>query len=694
MEILKDKCKKIWFNTETRKKIRRNGELFSEEECKIINDSVFWLNQKKDNIKEKVMYIAHEITSPLKCPITNKEIKLKNPLYRTYSDEMIKNRCFISPEKIKIRLQEPFYENYSKTDIESIITTINNNVAIRYPMVINHCWVSLKDKGFNLSEISSNEEAFYLYTKKLNEIPKCPISGQNRKFFIRGMKYFEYSSTNSAKKASSILHTGKKISETTKDKRKSTMIERYGISCMFKLKSNYEKALSVRIKNSFLKKEEKEKNKDNRTRKEKWMDSIKKKYNVSSYKEYHNLYQKDSHEKAQITLRATLKRKYGVDKISDIPNVKEKIKSTNIKKYGATCFINSSKQQDKRRLQSKMDTYHNFSRFEKECIPMFTLSEWLIGYDTKLPWKKISTGEIFHCKYWGYAPVGKFKYSSLEQSVCSMLDSLGVYYIRNSRDIISPNELDIYIPSHKLAIECNGEYFHSSRTKPIYYHLEKMKKCEDGEIRLINLFGKTISDDSKKLYSFLRSIIKGNKIRIPARKCSVIEISNAIAKPFIEKYHLQGFHRGKKHYGLFFKSRLISVISVGKARFSKKETDVEILRYVNMNNVYIIGGFKKILSHIKKDFCGRLLHTYSDMNMFTGRVYENNGFSFIRETPPDFYYYKDKNNSYSRYQTQKHKLSDLLGADFNPNETEEQNMNRMGYYRVYGCGHKYFTLKL
>ena len=57
--------------------------------------------------------------------------------------------------------------------------------------------------------------------------------------------------------------------------------------------------------------------------------------------------------------------------------------------------------------------------------------------------------------------------------------------ILNSRSIISPLELDIYLPDINLAIEYNGTYWHS--LKPKGYHRNKTQRCKDLGIRLFHI---------------------------------------------------------------------------------------------------------------------------------------------------------------------------------------------------------------
>ena len=58
-----------------------------------------------------------------------------------------------------------------------------------------------------------------------------------------------------------------------------------------------------------------------------------------------------------------------------------------------------------------------------------------------------------------------------------------------SRKIIPPQELDIFIPAKKLAIEYDGLYWHSIDSKGQKdYHVNKTNNCEKHGIQLIHVF--------------------------------------------------------------------------------------------------------------------------------------------------------------------------------------------------------------
>ena len=58
--------------------------------------------------------------------------------------------------------------------------------------------------------------------------------------------------------------------------------------------------------------------------------------------------------------------------------------------------------------------------------------------------------------------------------------------VENSREIIKPYELDIYLPKLKIAFEFNGLYWHNELYLEKNYHLNKTCSCENQKIQLIH----------------------------------------------------------------------------------------------------------------------------------------------------------------------------------------------------------------
>lgn len=69
-----------------------------------------------------------------------------------------------------------------------------------------------------------------------------------------------------------------------------------------------------------------------------------------------------------------------------------------------------------------------------------------------------------------------------EKNVVSFIKTIySNVIIENTKDVISPKELDIYLPNRRIAIEFDGLYWHrdDNRLNSKFYHLNKTLRCEE-----------------------------------------------------------------------------------------------------------------------------------------------------------------------------------------------------------------------
>lgn len=78
--------------------------------------------------------------------------------------------------------------------------------------------------------------------------------------------------------------------------------------------------------------------------------------------------------------------------------------------------------------------------------------------------------------------------------------------IRNSREVISPLELDLYYPDKKIAIEYNGSYWHNESCKPIDYHYNKFIECYNSGVILVSIFDRDWVYNKEKVISYLKNL--------------------------------------------------------------------------------------------------------------------------------------------------------------------------------------------
>lgn len=285
--------------------------------------------------------------------------------------------------------------------------------------------------------------------------------------------------------------------------------------------------------------------------------------------------------------------------------------------------------------------------------------------------------------------------SSGESAVYDFIKSLNISdIIRGSRTIIPPLELDIVIPSKRLAIEYNGNYWHSEKTGTNNnYHLNKTNMCKDIGYQLIHIFEDEWLTQNKIVKARLKARLGLTKYSIYARKCKIKEIDNGIKNRFLEKYHLQGQDISSTRLGLFYKNRLIAVMTFSKRRFDDKD-GFELIRYCTIANFNIIGGAGKLLTYFRKLHPNKSIISYADKRWSTGNLYKQLDFTLTHESSPNYYYIHPSNilKRYNRITFQKHKLQYILPI-FDPLLSELENMKNNGYFRLYDCGNYVFELK-
>jgi G:T-mismatch repair DNA endonuclease (very short patch repair protein) len=282
------------------------------------------------------------------------------------------------------------------------------------------------------------------------------------------------------------------------------------------------------------------------------------------------------------------------------------------------------------------------------------------------------------------------KTSSHEKKLQQFLENNNINFESNDRSIISPKELDIVIPSHKLAIEICGTMWHSEHfgNKSRQYHRNKMLNAANQNYQLITLWDYEVAEP--KTNNLLISLIGKHK-RIGARSCQLKQITYKEVKGFEQAFHMMGSRPAKIYLGLYYQDELASTMSFAKSRYSSKH-EWEMIRYCN-GNLKIVGSASKLFNYFNKIYQPSSVITYSDLRFGQGNVYKHLGFTRQKDTPPNYFYFhkSDPSTLFSRVKFQKHKLQAKLDI-FSPNLTEIDNMLNNGYQRVWDCGNAVWTI--
>jgi hypothetical protein len=225
------------------------------------------------------------------------------------------------------------------------------------------------------------------------------------------------------------------------------------------------------------------------------------------------------------------------------------------------------------------------------------LRRWANSFDKEV---KVNRNEVYESNHW------------LESEIDSKI-------ISNSKSVIPPLELDIYIPEYNLAIEYNGLYSNYFKR----YHYNKSKLCEEKGVRLIHIWDYEWNNPIQQ--RVLKNIILSacNKsIKLYARKLSIKVISNtdkdySKVKEFFKYNNIQGFRGGKFAICLMDKDDIVMSYLMGKSHF-RREDCWEVIRGATKLGYTVIGGASKIWKYFVLNYSPNNCVYYVDYNYFNG----------------------------------------------------------------------------
>ena len=436
-------------------------------------------------------------------------------------------------------------------------------------------------------------------------------------------------------------------SDIIKNRIKNTNIERYGFEY-----ATQNKDVQVKTRNTLIQKYGYVKYFDNDKGKQTKLE----KYGNPTYNN-------------RVKAKDTYIKNYGVDNPFKSDSIKDKIKQTNIAKYG----VPYSFQAEDVKYKSEQTMLQRYGK------PHYTQTE---EYKQKVALSyanKIEDLGFVHPSQSNYPDTFKQMLYDREKSICfltskhysisslcrefncsetavvkwlarlnlreyiynsggsiyedELYDYLKGFGFKKHQRILDGKEIDLYNDSLKIGIEFNGDYWHSNLMKYKRYHEDKSKAAEQQGIRLIHIYEHEWNNERIKpiLLSTINIAIGNIKSKIYARNCIVKTITNKEAKNFNNNNHLQGHRNAQVTYGLFYKDKLVQLMSFSM----NKRYGWEIIRGCPGSNNIVVGGVSKLFKHFIKEYNPDTVFSYCDFNKFNGVGYEKLGMKFIGYTGPD-----------------------------------------------------------
>lgn len=294
-------------------------------------------------------------------------------------------------------------------------------------------------------------------------------------------------------------------------------------------------------------------------------------------------------------------------------------------------------------------------------------------------------------KYHNIIPQNVSNTSREEKEIVQFLQTLipSNDIICNVKNIISPYELDIYIPKHNLAIEVCVGYWHSDKFKPKHYHKQKHDMCAKREINLLTIYDVEWNTKQDIVKSILRHKINATVKRIDARKCNIIIPTTQQQQNFLKLTHIQGYARCSFSAALSYNNEIVSLIS-----FIKRKDQYELIRFSSKLNTTVRGGFSKLLKYSLTNLSLPII-TFADLRWSKGTLYQQH-FKQIGYVAPSYVYVSYKNNKHGeifhRSLFRREFLEKRLDV-FDPELTEFKNCDNNHLYRLWDCGKIKFYLE-
>ena len=268
-----------------------------------------------------------------------------------------------------------------------------------------------------------------------------------------------------------------------------------------------------------------------------------------------------------------------------------------------------------------------------------------------------------------------------QQILIDWLGSIGIEVVVNDRTVIKPKEIDIWIPSHNLAIEVNGLYWHST-TENCTRHIEKFAACRENGIGLLQFTDADIRERLDLVKSMILSKLGLLPNKIMARKCNVVDVPRTTAQSLLASWHYQGkTTQAAKFIGLDYQDKIVAVIG-----YTISNDTIRIERFACELFTNVVGGYSRLEKAIINRHNPSQLVTFSLGLISDGSLYAKSGYDCGDgyQTKPEWYV-TDYLKLYNRQQFMKHKLKGVLEV-FDPDKTERQNILDNGYRLYFGAG--------
>lgn len=262
--------------------------------------------------------------------------------------------------------------------------------------------------------------------------------------------------------------------------------------------------------------------------------------------------------------------------------------------------------------------------------------------------------------------------------ILEFIRSMAPDTLSNDRQIISPLELDIAVPSRRLSVEFNGLYWHSEIHRGRDYHADKTRAATDAGYRLIHIFEDEWRERRPIIESMLRHRLGLPLRKVGARQCQVVKVNSKERAEFFKRSHIDGDVGASGSWGLRRDGELLACLSIRRPVHKKWSRRLEVARFAALPDTAVHGALSRLsAAALQKAHAHGLegLMSYVDTRYGDGRGYLSSGYKLHSRTGPTFWW-TDFNSRFNRFSYR---------ADPSRGLTEAQVANEAGVTKVWGC---------
>jgi len=445
----------------------------------------------------------------------------------------------------------------------------------------------------------------------------------------------------------------------------------------------------------------------------------------------------DENYNNRIKAKETMKKEYGVDHAMMLLEYQQKQQNSLFRNYGVLSPL-QNKEILKKLQNTNLNLYGSITPTQNHKIIEKIKQSYYDKFDDTIIFDKMKNMDIellgeykglrvgnnyneyeFKCKkcnhkYFGTfsnnrPPICRFCYPMYKNNkhqveFSEYFKSINIEFKENTKQEINPFELDFYFPEKKIALELNGNYYHSEiggeKTKD--YHLNKTNLCNNKNIDLFHIFEDEIIFKRDIVMSMIKNKLGFTENKLYARNCNIQEVSLSEKTKFLNENHIQGNSKDKIRIGLYDDNKLISIMTFIKLRKSMgnkedNENFYELTRFCSLINHNVVGSFSRLLKFFIKNYQPKKIITFSDCR-FSGvnhekTVYYKNGFTLTNQIKPRYWYF-EKGNYLKRHHRFKFNKNQLLKILNIPNTSEWEIAQILGMDRIWDCGNLRFEMIL